>query len=115
LKKLLAQTCRLGDFRMVRGVAFAVTLFLQNVSIPLQSQPPQKTSIEGAVLKIGSSEPVAGAHVTLIRANANPNAGTAAGFGNSNLLESVTDSLGKFVFKEVESGLIASLSFATDS
>src|SRR5262245_17707279 len=49
-------------------LALLVPLFLQTAPAGVQQTPPPKASIEGVVVRIGTSEPIAGARVTLTRA-----------------------------------------------
>src|SRR5712671_6371821 len=73
-------------------------LLMQGAAIQgQQPQEPPKASMQGAVLKIGTDEPIIGAHVTLIRTSA-PSPGISAPS------ELVTDGSGKFAFKDIEPG-----------
>jgi hypothetical protein len=102
-----------------------VSLFLQTAPAGAQQTPPPKASIEGVVVRIGTSEPIAGARVTLTRAIAGqtllqgsplpvPNSPTgvaivSASSGALSTLAPVipsvtTDRQGRFSLRDVDAG-----------
>ena len=106
-KKEAGCPCMLGDSQVNRtlGLTTIGFLILTLASNAQQPQASPKSSLQGAVLKIGTNEAITIAHVTLYRAVEAPS-GTqpSTRAPNAPPLELATDGKGKFVFKDVQPG-----------
>lgn len=96
----------------MRSHAFASLLFLllQSAQVPGALPQISRGSIEGVVMGIGTTDPIPGARVTLIRTQAPSTAlpaappSPAAPPAVPAIPAENTDSQGKFVFKDIEAG-----------
>jgi hypothetical protein len=99
------------------ALASVLILQLQTTQIPGTPQETSKGSIEGVVLRIGTTDPIPGARVTLNRTQApltalpagavvavSPTAGGGPASPSATIPAIVTDSKGKFEFKDLDPG-----------
>src|SRR5262245_31869318 len=88
------------------AIAVSLLLFLQAPPTPPQQQSQLlKATIEGIVVRIGTSEPIAGAQLTVVRVGALPlPTSTTPATPLGPIPPVTTDRQGKFIIKDLDPG-----------
>src|SRR5262252_5865016 len=89
---------------MQSAIAVSLLLFLQAPTTPQQTQLP-KATIEGIVVRVGTSEPIAGAQLTVGRVGPLPlPTSTTPATPLGPIPPVTTDRQGKFIIKDLDPG-----------